>query len=155
MNEPADNRDLFVLGTPATLSQAGAKWVLRYIQAVLDGIPIVNCHISSRSGAASRAKGTGPATSLNLAFDVEKYYFEGPTLPPRTSLLVCSDAQASPGDDRSKYSWVGGPPGFALRERDLNVGLAAFHKCAHGASIGLGSFFRQRHSQGPGIWVDF
>lgn len=33
MNETADNRDLSVFGTPAALSDAGAKWVLKYIQA--------------------------------------------------------------------------------------------------------------------------
>jgi hypothetical protein len=42
INEPADNRNFSALGTQAALSEHGAKWLLKYIHAVLDHVEDVN-----------------------------------------------------------------------------------------------------------------
>lgn len=165
MNEPADNRDLSVFGTPAALSDSGAKWVLKYIHAVLDRVGAVNRHIPVMFQGSFKSEeywSSNFSRSANLVFDVHKYYFEGRnTTSKNLPSYICADAKAAPGD-RKFPVFVGEwalqalyNNSFALREHNLNVGLAAFHQYAHGASYWTWKFTGNATVDGQGTQADY
>jgi aryl-phospho-beta-D-glucosidase BglC (GH1 family) len=165
MNEPADNRDLSVFGTSAALSDAGATWVLKYIRAVLDRVAAVNSKIPVMFQGSFKSEeywSGNFSSSDNLVFDVHNYYFEGRnTTSLNEPSYICTDAKATPGDGKfpafvgewsiqAKYN-----NSFALRERNLNLGLAAFHKYAHGASYWTWKFSGNATVDGQGTQADY
>lgn len=144
MNEPADNEDLSTFGTPAALSDSGDAWVLNYIHTVLDHVARVNKKIPVMFQGSFKGESYWSAnfsSNANLVFDVHNYYFAGrTTTSANVPSYICSDAKATLGDGmfptfvgewsiQTVYNNT-----FALRERNLNVGLAVFHKYSHGGS---------------------
>jgi hypothetical protein len=81
------------------------------------------------------------SSSANLVFDVHNYYFAGrDTTSDNVPSYICTDAKATPRDGKFP-TFVGEwsiqalyNNSFALRERNLNVGHAAFHKYSHGGA---------------------
>lgn len=165
MNEPADNRDLSTFGTPAALSDAGDAWVLKYIQAVLDHVASVNKKIPVMFQGSFKGEefwSGNFSSSDNLVFDVHNYYFAGRvTTSANIPSFICSDAKATPGDGKFP-TFVGEwsiqtvyNNSFALRERNLNVGLAAFYKYSHGGSYWTWKFSGNATVDGQGTQADY
>ena len=165
MNEPADNPDFSVFGTPAALSDSGAEWVLKYIKAVLKRVASVNPKIPvmfQGSFKNERYWSGNFSKTDNLVFDKHNYYFEGRnTTSQNLPSYICTDAKATPGDGKfpvfvgewaiqSLYN-----NSFALRERNLNVGLGAFHKFAHGSSYWTWKFSGNATVDGQGTKADY
>lgn len=165
MNEPADNQDLSTFGTPAALSDAGAAWVLKYIRAVLDHVVSVNKKIPVMFQGSFKGEefwSGNFSRSDNLVFDVHNYYFAGRvTTSANVPSFICSDAKATPGDGKFP-TFVGEwsiqtvyNNSFALRELNLNAGLAAFHKYSHGSSYWTWKFSGNATVDGQGTQADY
>ncbi|KAF3391286.1 putative glucan 1,3-beta-glucosidase A [Penicillium rolfsii] len=165
MNEPADNEDLSTFGTPAALSDSGAAWVVKYIQAVLDHVASVNKKIPVMFQGSFKGEefwSGNFSSSANLVFDVHNYYFAGrETTSANVPSYTCTDAKATPGD-RKFPTFVGewsiqavSNNSFALRERNLNVGLAAFHKYSHGSAYWTWKFSGDAKVDGQGTQADY
>jgi hypothetical protein len=165
INEPADNVDLSVFGTSAALSDVGAAWVLKYIQAVLDRVTAVNKNIPVMFQGSFKGEkywSGNFSRSENLVFDVHNYYFEGRnTTSLNVPSYMCTDAKITPGDGKFP-TFVGEwsiqtlyNNSFALRERNLNYGLGAFHKYSHGASYWTWKFSGNATVDGQGTQADY
>lgn len=165
INEPADNQDLSVFGTSAALSDAGAAWVLIYIQAVLDRVAAVNRKIPVMFQGSFKGEefwSGNFSRSENLVFDVHNYYFQGRnTTSLNVPSYVCTDAKATPGDGKFP-TFVGEwsiqalyNNSFALRERNLNYGLSAFLKYSHGSSYWTWKFSGNATVDGQGTQADY
>ncbi|KAJ5664655.1 hypothetical protein N7462_011468 [Penicillium macrosclerotiorum] len=165
MNEPADNHDLSVFGTSAALSDSGAAWVLKYINKVLERVAAVNKKIPVMFQGSFKGEkywSSNFSSSANLVFDVHNYYFEGRnTTSKNVPSYICSDAKQTPGDGKFP-TYVGEwsiqvlyNNSFDLRERNLNVGLTAFHKYSHGAAYWTWKFFGNATVDGQGTQADY
>ncbi|KAJ5085493.1 hypothetical protein N7532_010264 [Penicillium argentinense] len=165
MNEPADNRDLSVFGTPVALSDEGAAWVLKYIKAVQSRVASVNRKIPIMFQGSFKSVNywsVNFSQSDNLVFDKHNYYFEGRnTTSENLPSYICTDAKATPGDGKFPV-FVGEwsiqalyNNSFVLRERNINVGLAAFHKYAHGSSYWTWKFSGNATVGGEGTQTDY
>lgn len=165
MNEPADNRDLSVFGTPAALSDSGAQWVLKFIKAVLKRVASVNHKIPVMFQGSFKSEEYWSgyfSKDENLVFDKHNYFFEGRNTTSRNlPSYICSDSKQIPGDNKFPV-YVGEwaiqtlyNNSFALRERNLNVGLAAYHKFAHGSSYWTWKFSGNATVGGEGTQADY
>lgn len=165
LNEAADNHDLSVFGTTAALSSSGASWVLKYYKAVLDRVAAVNHRIPIMFQDCFKGEKfwSGDfSSSDNIAFDVHNYYFIGRnTTSKNEPSYICSDAKNSPGDGKFPV-FVGEwsiqalyNNSFALRERDFNSGLAAFHKYTQGEAYWTWKFYGNATVDGQGTQADY
>jgi aryl-phospho-beta-D-glucosidase BglC (GH1 family) len=165
MNEPADNRDLSVFGTPAALSDTGAAYVVKFIKAVISRVASVNRNIPVMFQGSFKTEDYWSANFSkddNLVFDKHDYFFEGRnTTSSNLPSYICSDAKLIPGDGKFPV-FVGEwaiqtlyNNSFALRERNLNVALAAYHKFAHGSSYWTWKFTGNTTVGGEGVTGDY
>lgn len=165
MNEPTDNPNMAVFGTPAALSDKGAAWVLKYIHAVLDRVASVNSRIPVMfQGSFKNEKyWSGNFTGHeNLVFDVHNYYFEH---RKTTSLdlpsFIRSDAKTRAGDGKfpvfvgewsiqAQYNNT-----YSLRAQNLNYGLKAFHHYSQGSAYWTWKFNGNEKVEGQGTKGDY
>lgn len=132
---------------------------------MLDRVAAVNRHIPVMFQGGFKGEeywSRNFSRSANLVFDVHNYYFEGRnTTSKNLPSYICSDAKASPGDGKFPV-FVGEWPiqalsdnSLALRERNLNVGLAAFHAYVHAASYWIWKFSGNATVVGQGTQADY
>ncbi|KAE8337235.1 hypothetical protein BDV24DRAFT_103921 [Aspergillus arachidicola] len=164
MNEPTDNPDMSVFGTPAALSDRGATWVLKYIRAVIDRVASVNPNIPVMFQGSFKPEqywSSQLPADANLVFDVHTYYFErnvtSETLPAR----LYADARSKAGD--GKFPVFTGEwaiqtlyqNSFALRERNVNAGLDAMYKYSQGSCYWTAKFSGNATVNGQGTQADY
>ncbi|KAL1596555.1 hypothetical protein SLS60_009203 [Paraconiothyrium brasiliense] len=165
INEPVDNPDISTFGTPAALSESGATWTLKYINAVIAKVKAANPKVpvmfqGSFKGEAYWSPKFSPST--NLVFDVHNYYFAGrPTDSATVTADICSDAKASAGDGKFPVfvgEWsiqTATNNRFANREKNLNTGLYAFGKYTQGSAYWTAKFFGNVPVEGEGVQGDY
>ncbi|KAH7394439.1 glycoside hydrolase superfamily [Pyrenochaeta sp. MPI-SDFR-AT-0127] len=165
INEPADNRDFSVFGTPAALSDDGVAWVQKYIDAVIARTKAVNPKIPVLfQGSFKGAAFWSPrfAAGTNIVMDVHKYFFAGyPTDSDNVTSYICSQAQAI-GSDKKFPIFVGewaiqtvANNKLANRAKNLNTGLYAFDKYTRGSSYWNGKFLGNNSVVGEGTQADY
>jgi aryl-phospho-beta-D-glucosidase BglC (GH1 family) len=165
INEPVDNRNLALFGTPLALSDSGAAWVLQYIRGVITRVRAINPAIPVMfQGSFRPVSYWSPSfdASTNLVFDVHNYYFAGrPTDSNNLTTYICSDAKASAGDGKFP-TWVGewsieaaSNNLFANRAKNLNTGLYAFDKYTHGSAYWTAKFSGTAPVAGQGVQADY
>ncbi|KAL3252978.1 hypothetical protein ABHI18_008093 [Aspergillus niger] len=147
INEPVDNKDMSAFGSPEALSDEGAAWVLKYIQAVLDKVEYWSPNFS---------------TSANLVFDVHNYYFAGRGATGQNiTTYICADAKNGAGDGKfpvfvgewsiqAQYN-----NSFADRDEALNTGLYAFAKDSQGSAYWNAKFSGNATVDGQGTQADY
>ncbi|KAJ5382092.1 hypothetical protein N7517_000003 [Penicillium concentricum] len=165
LNEPADNHNLSVFGTPAALSDEGAEWVLRYIHAVLDRVASVNGQIPVMfQGSFKNEKyWSGNFTgNENLVFDVHNYYFAGRnTTSLNLPSFLRSDAKTMTGDGKFPV-FVGEwsiqafqKNSYSRRAQNVNFGLETFHNYGQGSSYWTWKFTGNETVDGQGAQRDY
>ncbi|KAJ4355201.1 hypothetical protein N0V95_003161 [Ascochyta clinopodiicola] len=165
INEPVDNRDFSTFGTPAALSENGAAWVLKYVQAVVKKVQAVNPKIPIMFQGSFKGEAywspSFPSTT-NLVFDVHNYYFAGrPTDSDTVSADICSDAKLSAGDGKFPVfvgEWsiqTAADNKFANRRKNLNTGLYAFGKYTQGSAYWTAKFSGNVKVEGEGVQGDY
>lgn len=165
INEPVDNRDFTTFGTPAALTENGAAWVLKYVQAVLKKVQAVNSNIPVLFQGSFKGEPywspSFPATT-NLVFDVHNYYFAGrPTDSDTVAADICSDAKLSAGDGKFPVfvgEWsiqTATDNKFANRRKNLNTGLWAFAKYTRGSAYWTAKFSGDVKVEGEGVQGDY
>jgi aryl-phospho-beta-D-glucosidase BglC (GH1 family) len=165
LNEPVDNRDITKFGTPASLSDAGAAWVLNYLKEVLYRVQAANAKIPVMIQGGFRPETFwSPSfnSSDNIVFDVHNYYFAGrPTTSANIRQYMCDDAKAAVGDGRFPVfvgEWsiqaVSGNT-FASRAQNLNSGLAAWLKYLRGSAYWTYKFYGNVSVDGEGTQGDY
>ncbi|KAL2784785.1 glycoside hydrolase superfamily [Aspergillus keveii] len=164
INEPVDNRDLSTFGSPLSLSDAGASWVLRYITAVLDKVAAVNpkIPIMFQGGFLSTTYWSSKLDpSANLVFDVHNYYFVGRDAAGHNlTSYICTDAQVSSdpilpvfvGEWSIEAEYQNSLDG---RELALNTGLYAFDKHTRGSAYWTAKCFGDAAVDGEGVQADY
>jgi hypothetical protein len=104
LNEPVDNPDVTLYATPASLSDSGAAWIVRYIQGVLEMVSAVNHKIPVMLQGSFKGElywSRHFPASANLVFDVHNYYFPGTGIDTNSETVsadICADARRSPRD---------------------------------------------------------
>lgn len=165
INEPVDNEDMSAFGTPAALSEDGAAWVLKYIQAVIAKVKKVNAQIPVMvQGGFHPEEYWSPnfASDDNLVFDVHHYYFAGRAITPENITdAICSDAENGAGDGKFPV-YIGEwsiqtefNNTFASRQHSLNTGLYAFSQHAQGSSYWTAKFSGKNPVDGEGVQSDY
>ncbi|KAJ6131100.1 hypothetical protein N7523_001560 [Penicillium sp. IBT 18751x] len=160
INEPADNHDFADFGTPAALSEHGAKWLLKYIHAVLDHVERVNPNIPVMfQGSFKPETYWSPhfEKSSNLVFDLHHYYFQyDNSTSENLPTFICADAKASKGDGKFPTfvgEWAieaGLENNLALRGKNLKAGTSAFAQFTHGSSYWNAKFISNVTVAGSG-----
>ncbi|OJJ38650.1 hypothetical protein ASPWEDRAFT_48851 [Aspergillus wentii DTO 134E9] len=165
MNEPSDSRNMSTFGTPAALSDRGATWVLKYIKAVINKVEEANSKIPVMFQGSFKYPSYWSgnfSADTNLVFDVHNYYFEGrPTTSENLPTYICSDAKNKAVDDtfpvfvgewsiQAKQNNT-----FALRSRNVNTGIQAFHNYAQGSSYWTAKFSGNATVNGQGTQADY
>lgn len=165
LNEAVDNRDITKFGTPLALSDAGAAWVIKYMQGVrtllqtakLD-VPLM---ISDGFKGEPYFSPSFPATA-NIVFDVHNYYFAGRGADSATAqALICADAKASVGDGKFPVfigEWSVQTElnnRLANRRKLLNTGLYAFDKYERGSAYWTAKFSGAAVVDGEGTQADY
>lgn len=165
LNEAADNEDLSVFGSAAGLTSSGAKWVLKYYNAVLDRVTAVNDQIPVMFQDCFQGEtfwSGNFSSTANIAFDVHEYFFgvENATSENEPSLIF-SDAKSSVGDGKFPV-FVGewsiealNSNSLALREQNFNFGLAAFHNYTQGEAYWTWKFLGNTTVDGQGTQADY
>ena len=169
INEPADRnkQSMSLFGTPAVLSDQGAQWVAKYINAVLarvanSSVPDTPVMFQGSFRNPEYWYGLLPENA-NLVFDVHLYHYEHPanitsaTLPAQ----LCADARQKSGT--GKFPAFMGEWAIqttlrnelALRERNLNAGLAAFAHYAQGSCYWTAKFTGNSTVSGQGVQADY
>ncbi|KAE8147921.1 glycoside hydrolase superfamily [Aspergillus avenaceus] len=166
INEPTDaNQDMSVFGTPAALTDDGANWVIKYIQAVLEKVASVNAKIPIMFQGSFKQEQYWSrhfSSDANLVFDVHNYYFEhrnvtSENMPSYLDL----DARSKAGD--GKFPVFAGEwsiqaqynNSFALRERNVNAGLDAMYKYMQGSCYWAAKFTGNASVDGQGTQSDY
>jgi aryl-phospho-beta-D-glucosidase BglC (GH1 family) len=166
INEPVDNRDLSTFGTPESLSEDGAAWVVRYINGVLQRAAAVNPRIP-----VMFQPGFIPVefwaeqlpAEANLVFDIHHYYFAGrPSTPKNIAELINSDAEATPDDKKRFPIYVGE---WAIetvanntlegRRTSLEAGLEAWGKISQGSAYWTAKCLGKDKVAGEGTKADY
>ncbi|KAH8425758.1 glycoside hydrolase family 5 protein [Aspergillus melleus] len=166
INEPADsNQDMSVFGTPAALSDRGASWVLKYIQAVVDRVAAVNPRIPIMFQGSFKPvnywSGHFPSDT-NIIFDVHNYYFSKPNATSANlPAYIDSDARTKSGDGKFPVfvgEWsiqAAKNNSFALRERNFNAGATAFRTHMQGSTYWTAKFTSNVTVDGQGTQGDY
>ncbi|KAL2836151.1 glycoside hydrolase superfamily [Aspergillus pseudoustus] len=169
MNEPADrNGDedltMAVFGTPEALSESGAAYVLSFWQALLARVQKSGLNVPLMFQSFKLPDywvGEFPRGS-NIVFDVHNYYFEGRnTSSENLPGFILSDAQTKSGDGSFPVfvgEWsiqVAYNNSFALRKRNLNVGLEAWEEYTQGSCYWTAKFEGNGTIDGEGSQKDY
>jgi aryl-phospho-beta-D-glucosidase BglC (GH1 family) len=164
MNEPTDNPDMSVFGTPAALSDKGASWVLKYILAVIDKVASVNPNIPIMFQGSFKQEqywSSHIPADANLVFDVHTYYFERNVTSENLPTHLYSDARAKAGDGKFPVftgEWsiqTGLNNSFVLRERNINAGLDALYTYSQGSCYWTAKFSGNATVKGQGSQRDY
>ncbi|KAL2866271.1 glycoside hydrolase superfamily [Aspergillus lucknowensis] len=148
IDDPVDHTDPSAFGTPLALSDDGATWVLKYIEAVISRVTAVNPRIPVMFQGSFRGKAYWSSllpTSVNVVFDVHNYYF----------------AQESAGDGEfpvfiGEWSFQAGFENTLVgRERALNTELSAFGALTQGSSYWTAKIFGNTTVDGEGVQADY
>lgn len=166
INEPADsNQDMSVFGTPAAISDRGASWVLKYIQAVIPRVAAVNPRIPIMFQGSFKPveywSGNFSADT-NIIFDVHNYFFEGRNITSENlPTYMNSDARRKSGDGKFPVfvgEWsiqTAYNNSLALRERNFNAGVEAFRRHAQGSTFWTAKFSSNVTVDGQGTKEDY
>ncbi|KAH6847212.1 glycoside hydrolase superfamily [Chaetomium sp. MPI-CAGE-AT-0009] len=170
INEPVDNRDPSTFGTPASLSEGGAAWVLAYFRGVLERVRRADPHIPVMLQGGFRGEeywsphfDSDPSEQLPpLVFDVHNYYFAGrPTTSANVPQFMCADARASAGDGKFPVfvgEWsvqAASNNTLASREANLNAGLRAWEQYTRGSAYWTYRFSGNVPVDGEGVQGDY
>lgn len=168
INEPTDNNkeSMENFGTPVVLTDKGAQWVAKYINAVLKHVAAVNPKIPVMFQGSFKNPEYWyekvPADA-NLVFDVHVYHYEHPpnvtsaTLPAQ----LCADAKEKASTAKFPSfmgEWaIQAAKGneLALRERNINAGMAAFAHYAQGSCYWTAKFTGNDSVVGQGVQADY
>lgn len=168
INEPTDanKQSMENFGTPVVLSDKGAQWVSKYINAVLDRVAAVNPQIPVMFQGSFKNPEYWYAqlpADANLVFDVHIYHYEHPpnvtsaTLPAQ----LCADAKEK-GSTAKFPAFMGEwaieaakGNSLALRERKINAGMAAFAHYAQGSCYWTAKFSGNDSVVGQGVKADY
>ncbi|GJP96992.1 glycoside hydrolase [Aspergillus niger] len=165
INEPVDNKDMSAFGSPEALSDEGAAWVLKYIQAVLDKVEVISPDIPVMFQGSFRGEeywSPNFSTSANLVFDVHNYYFAGRGATGKNiTTYICADAKNGAGDGKfpvfvgewsiqAQYN-----NSFADRDEALNTGLYASAKDSQGSAYWNAKFSGNATVDGQGTQADY
>jgi len=165
INEPVDNRDMSAFGTPASLSAAGAAWVLAYFKGVVERVQRVNPKIpvmlqGGFKGESYWAPNFDAATPL--VFDVHNYYFAGrPATSANLPMWFCIDAQNAAGDGKFPVfvgEWsiqAAGDNTFASRAGNLNTGIKVWDQYTRGSAYWTYKFSGNVPVAGEGVQGDY
>ena len=165
INEPADVRDMTVFGTPASLTDAGAAFVLAYFKGVVERVQRVNDKIpimlqGGFKGEAFWSPSFDAATPL--VFDVHNYYFAGrPATSDTLPQWICIDAKNSAGDGKFPVfvgEWAiqaAANNTFASRAANLNSGINAWEKYTRGSAYWTYRFSGNAPVDGEGVQADY
>ncbi|KAL3489820.1 glycoside hydrolase superfamily [Aspergillus germanicus] len=169
MNEPADRNgddDLGMagLGSPEALSDDAASYVLSFWQAVLARVKESGLDVAvmfQRFKLPDYLAG-GFSRGDNVFFDMHNYYFEGrETSSENLPEFILSDAQNKSGDGTFPVfvgEWsiqAAYNNSFALRERNLKVGLEAWEEYTQGSCYWTAKFERNGTIDGEGSQRDY
>ena len=165
INEPADNRNFSFFGQPAALTDNGVAWLQKYIDAVVAKTKAVNPKIpvmfqGSFKGAAFWSPRFPAGT--NIAFDVHQYFFAGPpTDSDSLPATICADAKAvAVGSNFPVFlgEWsiqTVANNKFANRAKNLNTGLYAWNRYAHGSTYWTAKMSGNVSVVGEGVQGDY
>jgi aryl-phospho-beta-D-glucosidase BglC (GH1 family) len=165
INEPCDNQNLLTFGQPSCLTENGASWILKYINAVLDRLAEANPRIPVMFQGSFKGESYWSGNfskDTNIVFDVHNYYFIGRlTTSKNLPSFICEDAKASPGD--GKFPVIVGEwaiqaalwNSFDLRKRNLNVGLWAFRNWTQGSMMWTAKYPGTNPVLGEGTQEDY
>ncbi|KAL2134796.1 hypothetical protein VTI74DRAFT_10780 [Chaetomium olivicolor] len=139
-----DNRDPTTFGTPASLSDAGAAWVLAYFKGVVERVKRANPNIPAMlQGGFKVEEYWAPHfdKSTPLVFGVHNYYFAGrPTTSDNIPQFIYADAKNSAGDGKFPV-FVGEwsvqstrNNTFSSRAVNLNTGLRVWETFTRGSA---------------------
>ncbi|KAL2872153.1 glycoside hydrolase superfamily [Aspergillus lucknowensis] len=171
MNEPADrNKDsdlgMAVFGTPEALSEAAAAYVLDFWNAVLgrvreSGLDDLVAVMAQSFKLPGYWAGKFSADA-NLVFDMHNYYFEGrETSSENLPGYILSDAMMKCGDGTFPVfvgEWsiqAAYNNSFALRERNLRVGLEAWEEYTQGSCYWAAKYDGDGTVDGEGSQKDY
>lgn len=165
INEPADNHDFSDFGTPAALTEHGAKWLLKYIKEVIAHVKAVNPKIPVMfQGSFKTEMYWSPHfdKSTNLVFDLHHYYYQyDNSTSENLPQFICDDARVSAGDGKFPTfvgEWAmetGANNSLALRGRNLNAGISAFGQFTRGSSYWTAKFLSNATTEGQGDKGDY
>lgn len=165
LNEPVDNPVLWTFGTPASLSDSGVAWTLKYARGVVAKVAQVNPKIPVMfQGGFKGEPYWSPSfpASTNIVFDVHNYYFAGrPTTSDNLTSFICSDAKVSAGDGKFPV-FIGEwsieatlDNKLANRKKNLNAGLYSWGKFTQGSAYWTAKFFGDVKVAGEGMQADY
>ncbi|KAJ5297896.1 hypothetical protein PENANT_c012G04747 [Penicillium antarcticum] len=150
INEPVDNRDFSTFGTPAALSDAGAKWLVKYIRAVIARVEAVDRRIPVMvQGSFKPERYWSPffEGGANVVFDAHHYYFQYENATSANiGRFVCDDARDSLSDGKFPVfvgEWAieaGGSNSLELRGEALRAGLSAWAQFTQGSTFWTAKF---------------
>ncbi|KAE8148115.1 glycoside hydrolase superfamily [Aspergillus avenaceus] len=165
INEPVDNDDFSAFGFPASLSDDGAAWVLKYFTAVLDKVKAVNQNIPVMlQGGFREVEYWSPQFSIdaNLVFDVHHYYFLGlQAAGQNITSYICRDAEIGAGDGKFPVfvgEWsIEAEINNTLdgRQGALNTGIYAFAEASQGSAYWTAKFSGNATVDGEGTQADY
>lgn len=165
INEPVDNRNESTFGSPESLSDDGAAWVLGYIQGVVERTKVVNPNIPImfQGGFKDTSYWSGHfPKGTNLVFDIHSYYFAGrPTTSANLPDFICFDAQTYAEDGKfpafiGEWSIQAAENNtFASRAQNLNTGLRAWSEFAQGSAYWTAKFYGSESVDGEGVQGDY
>ncbi|KAJ5480529.1 hypothetical protein N7530_006038 [Penicillium desertorum] len=160
INEPVDNRDFSMFGTPAALSEAGASWVLKYLHAVIDRTKKVNPRIPVMcQGSFKPETYWSPHfdAGANIVFDEHHYYFQyANSTSANLPEFLCKDAKKSAGDGKfptfvGEWAIEASDNDLGLRGRNLQAGISAFGQFTRGSSYWTAKFSSNATIKGEGV----
>ncbi|KAH7131698.1 glycoside hydrolase superfamily [Dactylonectria estremocensis] len=165
INEPVDNRDFSTFGTPASLTDAGAAWVLAYFKGVISRVQAANPNIPIMlQGGFKGEEFWSPKfpAGTKLVFDLHHYYFAGrPTTSNNIPEFICLDAKSSAGDGKFPIfvgEWAIQATTnntFASRALNLNTGLRTWAQYSRGSAYWTYKFSGNVKVDGEGVQGDY
>ncbi|KAK9853983.1 hypothetical protein MYU51_004613 [Penicillium brevicompactum] len=161
INEPVDNRDFSTFGTPAALSDKGAKWLVKYIRAVLDRVEKVDDRIPVMFQGSFKPETYWSGffeKERNLVFDAHHYYFQySNATSVNLPTFICKDAKATKGDGKFPVfvgEWsieAGGNNTLSLRGDNLKAGISAWAQYTQGSTFWTAKFSSNGTVAGQGM----
>jgi hypothetical protein len=168
INEPVDNRDFSTFGTPAALSEKGARWLVKYIRAVIERAERVDRRIPVMvQGSFKPERYWSPFfdAQSNIVFDAHHYYFQySNATTANLGTFVCDDARDTVSDGKFPVfvgEWAieaGGANQLALRGEALKAGLSAWAQFTQGSTFWSAKFHSNvsvAGGSGKGIKQDY
>ncbi|KAJ6004178.1 hypothetical protein N7499_000248 [Penicillium canescens] len=150
INEPVDNRDFSTFGTPAALSEKGAKWLVKYIRAVINRVERVDRRIPVMIQGSFKPERYWSGFfdgGSNIVFDAHHYYFQYENATSANlGTFVCDDARDTVSDGKFPVfvgEWAieaGGGNQLALRGESLKAGLSAWAQFTQGSTFWTAKF---------------